>query len=247
MSLPFFNLHIWLPSCLYFCLCLYKPISVAFLLLQSLQILTPNTDAHRLFTETIELAKPTSVCRRNWRSVREAEEEGKWRTAPPLRHRRLAAAPQRWTFTTVSEGKCWRQSRGSSAMQRPALINKQAGEKTESQEVRGLKGRGLSRFTIGPTTSVFYGCGECFVFKHWEWCLISCSSWWQWGISNTANIILDCMNSDCSLIMEFNTASWWHQCIIKELMSILKVEEKEISPLWRLLKPRNTRILAICY
>lgn len=32
---------------------------------QSLQILTPHTDAHRLFTETIELAKHTSVFRRN--------------------------------------------------------------------------------------------------------------------------------------------------------------------------------------
>lgn len=38
------------------------------------------------------------------------------------------------------------------------------------------------------------------------------------------------MNSDCSLIMEFNTATWRHQCIIKELLSILKVEGKIISP-----------------
>lgn len=45
-----------------------------------------------------------------------------------------------------------------------------------------------------------------------------------------ANIILDYMNSDCSLIMRFNTATWRHQCIINKLLSILKVEGKITSP-----------------
>lgn len=65
---------LWLPDS---CLRLYKLISVAFLFLQSLQNLTPYMDAPRLFTETTELAKHTSACRRNWRSVREVEEEGR--------------------------------------------------------------------------------------------------------------------------------------------------------------------------
>lgn len=41
-----------------------------------------------------------------------------------------------------------------------------------------------------------------------------------------SNIILDYTNPDCSLIMVFNTASWRHQCIIKELLSILRVGQE---------------------
>ena len=134
--------HFQVPALAFFCfcLCLYKLTSLVILFLQSLQILTPNMDARRLFTETTELAKHTSVCRRNWRTVRDVEEEGRWRTALPFRRRSLAIALPRRTFTMALEGKGWTWSRSSSVMPWPAQTRRQAEEKMASREVRMFKG-----------------------------------------------------------------------------------------------------------
>lgn len=119
---------------------------------QSLQILTPNMDVRRWFTEMTELTKHMNVCRRNWRNVKE---EGRWRTALPRHHRSPATVPQRWTFITVLEGKGWRQSRGNLGTQCPLLTSRQASEKLESQQVRVLKGGGLSWVLVLGFSMVF--------------------------------------------------------------------------------------------
>lgn len=110
------------------------------LLLQSLQILTPNTDARRWFTETTELTKHTNVCRRNLRNVKEVEEGGKWRTALPRRHGSPATVPLRRTFITASEWRGRRRSRGNLGIQCPLPASRRASGKPESRQVRAWKG-----------------------------------------------------------------------------------------------------------
>lgn len=118
--------------------CFRKPSNLCVLFLQSLQNLTPNTDAPPLSTEMTGLTKHTSACRRSWKTVREVEGEGRSRTALHLHHRSPAAAPQQWTFTTELEWRCWRPSRDTSATRRSGARSRPAEAETEKWEVKDV-------------------------------------------------------------------------------------------------------------